>query len=100
MWIRSQDEKRIVNTETVTSIEISKGTLDSNKKYQISAIVSGVRYGSVVNLGDYSSEERAKKIRENIESALENEYLSKVSALHISNLNVALSNFIFKMPKE
>ena len=57
MWIKSQDEKRIVNTEMTTSIEVPKGTLNSNKKYQISAVVSGVRYGSVVSLGEYSSEE-------------------------------------------
>ena len=83
-----------------TSIEVSKGTLNSNKKYQISAVVSGVRYGSVVSLGEYNSEERAEKVLKNIESALKNEYFSRISALYLSNLNIDLSNFIFKMPKE
>ena len=83
MLIFSQDEKNIINTDTINIIEIMNETGEKEEINIIKhSIVQARFYNLIVVLGKYGTEERAKQ----------------VLRLLIWNAQVEQKNF--KMPKE
>ena len=63
MWIKSQDGKRIVNTDNVTSIfleYIHRGNTDALK--YINILTDNPHHGGVFELGKYETESKATEV--------------------------------------
>lgn len=63
MWIKSQDGKRIVNTDNVTSIfleHIYRG--DNNVLKHINILTDNPHHGGVFELGKYETESKAMEV--------------------------------------
>lgn len=82
IWIRSQNKEKLINVNNSLCIDYTE--FDMTKENQLKAI-----YGDDVKLGTYSSEEKALKVLDMIETHLEElEY-------KIHNRNV-----VFQMPDD
>lgn len=100
MWIRSQDRREIVNVDCLRISPIDKKFKDIDGKIGAYVEDENGRYAIIsnINLGEYSSKEKALKVLDMIQKAIEHTDMLKIDEkgkfeqVHIS--------VVFAMPKD
>lgn len=92
MWIRSQDKLLLTNVDTSNGIMINE--------YPDECLISLEYANTSFKLGEYSSKEKAKKVLDEIQEAIEDKFYYNIENLGCGSYVLKKGCEIYEMPQD